>query len=300
MSPLSPAMSRRRWTRLVCGSLLLAVFLALCPLQKRIDRELGTYRDVADVLYIPSGNTLRHLCLGYDGLLSNIYWTRVVQYFGRRRLARATRYDLLGALLRVTTELDPHLIIAYRFGAIFLAEKSPGGAGQPQAALQLLRRGIVANPDYWRLWQDLGFIYYWDLKDYETAARIFQEGSRRPGAMLWMKALAASVAVKGGDAETSRALWLEIYRYADGDSIRASAEDHLKAIDAQMQLDQLNELLEQFEARQGYAAGSLQELVAAGFLRRVPKDPAGLPYEVGADGRARLAPQSKVDLRLLQ
>ena len=108
---------------------------------------------------------MRQLSLGYEGLLADIYWTRVVQYFGGKRVAHSTEFKLLGPLLQITTDLDPHLLIAYRFGSIFLADKPPRGAGEPLEALALLHRGVVANPDYWRLWEDVGFVYYWDLKD---------------------------------------------------------------------------------------------------------------------------------------
>jgi hypothetical protein len=291
---------REPGTRPICWVLLGASFLALVPLQRGIDRELAAQGNIAEVLYVPSGRILQRLSLGHEGLLADIYWTRVVQYFGRKRLGHATRFELLGPLLRITTDLDPQLVIAYRFGAIFLAEKAPGGAGQPREALHLLRRGIVANPDYWRLWQDLGFIYYWDLKDYASAARAFQTGSERPGAAMWMKAMAATVAAAGGQIRTSRLLWSEIYRQAENDSIRRSAQEHLLALQAQEEMEQLNRLLGQYRGREGRQAQRLAELVAAGFLPGLPRDPSGAPYRVGSDGRAALGPESKVDLRLLQ
>jgi tetratricopeptide (TPR) repeat protein len=290
----------RRTTRLLCGALLVASLVALVPVQRAIDGELSLNRRMAEVLYLPSGKVLRLLSLGHEGLLADIYWTRVVQYFGRKRIDRETRYDLLGPLLRITTELDPHLVIAYRFGAIFLGEKAPRGAGQPEEALQLLRQGIVANPDYWRLWQDLGFIYYWDLKDYKSAARAFQAGSERPGAMAWMKALAATVAAEGGEIRTSRLLWSEIYRQADNDQIRKSAEEHLLALQAQEEMQALNALLQQYRQRQGYPARSFRDLVTAGLLSAMPLDPTGAPYRVGSDGQAALSPKSGIDLGLLQ
>jgi tetratricopeptide (TPR) repeat protein len=268
--------------------------------QREIDRELAAQGKSAEILYIPSGHILQRLSLGHEGLLADIYWTRVVQYFGRKRLGHATRFELLGPLLRITTNLDPQLVIAYRFGAIFLAEKAPGGAGQPQEALQLLRRGVVANPDYWRLWQDLGFIYYWDLKDYASAARAFQTGSERPGAAVWMKALAATIAAQGGEIRTSRLLWSEIYRQAENDSIRKSALEHLLALQAQEEMEQLDRLLLQYREREGHQAHSFRELVTARFLEALPRDPSGAPYRVITDGRAGLSPDSKVDLRLLQ
>jgi hypothetical protein len=291
---------REPGTRPVCWVLLVASFLALVPLQRGIDRELAAPGKIAEVLYVPSGRILRRLSLGHEGLLANIYWTRVVQYFGRKRLGRATRFELLGPLLRITTDLDPQLVIAYRFGAIFLAEKAPGGAGQPKEALHLLRRGIAANPDYWRLWQDLGFIYYWDLKDYASAARVFQTGGERPGAGVWMKVLAATVAAAGGQTRTSRLLWSEIYRQAENASIRRSAQEHLLALQAQDEIEHLNRLLGQYRAKEGRQAHTFPELVVAGFLSALPRDPSGAPYRVGPDGRAAPAPESKVDLRLLQ
>lgn len=292
--------SRRRLTRPMCVIFLLGGFLALWPVQQRVDCERGAFGEGADALYLPSGRTLRRLSLGYEGLLADIYWTRVVQYFGRKRLAHSTQFENLGPLLRITTELDPQLLVAYRFGSVFLAEKPPWGAGQPEQASALLRRGIVANPDYWRLWQDLGFIYYWDLKDYSNAARVFRVGSERPGAMPWMKVLAASVAAQGGAFETSRLLWLEIYRQADTDSIRKSALDHLMALDAEEQLRELNALLALYRRREGRTARSFQELLAAGYLKTFPQDPSGAPYAVGLDGQASLTPQSKINLGPLQ
>jgi hypothetical protein len=261
---------------------------------------MSTQASLGEFLYVPEGSSLRRLCLGHEGLLANIYWTRAVQYFGRKRIDESPRMDLLGPLLRIATDLDPQLLIAYRFGAIFLAEKPPRGAGKPEEALQFLRKGIVANPDYWRLWQDLGFIYYWDLKDYDAAARTYRAGSERPGAHQWMKVMAATVAAEGGAQSTSRLLWEQIYHEAENEAIRQNAEEHLAAFRAQNDLGQLDALLEEFARRAGRAASSWQDLMALGMIREVPRDPTGVRYRIGRDGRAQLGPGSKVDLKLLQ
>jgi len=291
---------RKELTRPVCVGMVVSGLLALYPLQQSIDRERGGAEERREeILFLLSGVMLRRSSGGYSGLLAAIYWTRAVQYYGRRRLAHAQDFPLLGTLLSITTDLDPHLLIAYRFGSLFLAGKPPEGAGSPDQAIHLLQRGIVANPDYWRLWQDLGFIYYWDLKDYARAAEAFRLGSERPGALPWMRALAASVAAQGGDIRTSRSLWLEIARTAGNESIRRSAELHLAALDAQETLNRLDGLLSAYRQKEGREARSIQDLIAAGYLRGFPLDPSGEPFIIGADGRARLGPKSKVDLRLL-
>jgi tetratricopeptide (TPR) repeat protein len=287
--------------RRVCWVLLILGFVVLFVVQRQIDNEQGVYAKISDVLYVKNGKNLRLLSLGNEALLADIYWTRVVQYFGRAHMEKAGgRFELLAPLLRICTDLDPHLLIAYRFGAIFLTGNPPVGAGDPQEALELLRRGIVANPDYWRLWQDLGFVYYWDLKDYKTAAKIFAIGGERPGASYWMKAMAGTIAAKGGDLQTSHFLWSQIYRDAETDAVRRTATEHLAAIVATEQMGKLNEVLAAYEAKQGHPAHSFYEVYASGLLRGLPKDPSGAPFVIGPDGRATLGPGSTVLLVLLR
>lgn len=293
------AKAARNSPRLACWVLLIASIGAIIPVQQRIEGAQGLYGPIEDVLYMPSGKLIGELSLGNEGLLADIYWTRVVQYFGRKRLEKDVRLDLLGSLLSITTELDPHLLIAYRFGAIFLAAKAPEGAGQPEKAIELLRRGIVANPGYWRFWQDIGFIYYWDLKDYPRAVKAFTIGSQQPGAEYWMKAIAAMVASKGGDPKTSELLWTEIYKSAENEQMRQNALDHLAALRAHEEINALNRLLQRYRAVKGKAAQSIPDLIAAGLLPRLPIDPSGVPYIVGPDGDAALGPGSKVKLHLI-
>jgi len=150
------------------------------------------------------------------------------------------------------------------------------------------------------LWEDLGFIYYWDMKDYAHAARAFRTGSEQPGALPWMRALAASVAAKGGEFQTSRLLWTEIARTAGNDSIRRSAEMHLAALDTQEALQELDALLAAFLEKQGHPARSWQDLVATGYLRGIPHDLSGEPFVLGPDGHAALGSKSGINLSLVQ
>ena len=107
-------------------------------------------------------------------------------------------------LLDITTDLDPQLIVAYESGSIFLSQRVPEGAGQPDKAVALVEKGIRANPTYWRFYFTLGFIHYMDRHDYKAAEQAFQKGSEIPGALPWMKVMAARMAEKGEDAENRR------------------------------------------------------------------------------------------------
>ena len=278
-------------------AILITALTGSIVLRGRIDRGAAAI-EPSPVVYVHSGETLRRFSFGYSGLLADLYWTRAVQYFGRERLGGHSNFDLLGPLLRTAVTLDPQLLIAYRFGAIFLAEKPPAGAGRPDEALALIRRGIAANPGYWRLWQDLGFIYYWDLKDYKHAALAFEAGSRQPGAGVWLKTLAASVAAKGGELESSRLLWTQVLHEAGNDTIRRGALEHLAAIQAVEDMSRLNQALELFEQRTGRPASRLEDLIRAGLLSGIAVDPAGVPYALGSEHKASLGHGSPIDLSL--
>ena len=74
---------------------------------------------------------------------------------------------------------DPQFNTAYRFGAIFLAEPYPGGAGRPDLAIALLQKGLAARPDKWEYMEDIGFVHYWWRHDYEAAAQWFQRAAEQ-------------------------------------------------------------------------------------------------------------------------
>lgn len=286
--------------RLAAFAVLLISMAGVAWTQRTLDQRRPDTKRAQEVLFFSSGEVLRKLCLGYEGLIADIYWTRVVQYYGRKRIDEEVDFKLLGPLLQITTTLDPNLVIAYRFGAIFLAQKPPAGPGRIEEALQLIRKGIVANPDYWRLWQDLGFIYYWDLKDYRKAAQMFEAGSRHPEAHDWMRVLAADLYARGGSRATSQFLWSEIYRTAETEWIRKNAADHLLALQADAEIQDLENLLAQFATAQGKRADAWEEVIKAGILGSVPEDPAGFPYTISEDGKVVMYFESPIDLSLLR
>lgn len=281
---------RVRWPALV-GIVLL--FGAIAVLQSRIDAQTSDFALQKQELLLSSPKAVQKLSLGYDSLLGDIYWTRVVQYYGSHVAEPHPNFDLLWPLLNITTTLDPKLIVAYRFGAIFLSEPAVG-ANRTDLAIKLVQRGIEANPDKWLLNSDLGFLYYWRLKDYRKSAAVYLDGSKKPGAPPWMSVMAARVLAMGGSLENSRLIWSEIYESTNDPAIRQMATNQLKTLKAQMDEQHLDELAADYQKRFGRYPRSAEELRAAGFLTGIPLDPEGYPYVFGADGKFRLNPQSPI------
>jgi hypothetical protein len=273
-------------------SVTLAVILVVCMsgtvvTVQQIDR-LRPVATLEEVLYLPSPKVLRRLSLGYTGLLADIYWTRAVQYFGRRH-AYASRFDLLAPLLDITTQLDPQLTVVYEFGSVFLAQKPPQGAGMPERAVQLVEYGIRENPNKWRLYYDLGFIHYMERKDYKAAAKAFERGSQVPGAHPWMRLLAAHMAEHGRDMATARFLWTNTYESSQDKQIRANALAHLRALQVDEEVPKLIQLSEEYHKRTGHYPQTWAELIHAGFLPGVPLDPVGHPYQLASGDRVEVA-----------
>jgi len=283
-------------TVLVCGACLACLGLVK-PVQDRIESRLQVLTADPDVLYFSSPSMIRSLALGYESLLADIYWMRAIQYYGRRDEAdrRPVRYKNLAALLDVTTTLDPDLIDAFRAGSIFLAEPEPIGAGQTAAALTLLDKGIGLHPQEWRLRFDKGMVYYWYLSDFKAAGDVWAEAGRIAGAPYWMEPLAAMSLSKGGHVDTAIALWQRQYHESDRADVRTNAKNHLVSFAISEQLWTLEFLAEKFRETKGTFPARLEDLIAIRWVRKVPVDPTGTPYEYNpATGEVKLNPASKV------
>jgi tetratricopeptide (TPR) repeat protein len=282
----------RRWVPWV---LVVAAFsgFGLVSVQESLDASFASYRTEEQTLYLSSGEWIKRMAMGYNGLLACVYWTRAVQHYGRQHLARGD-YPLLYPLLDITTTLDPEMLLPYRFGALFLTEEPPGGPGRPDQALALLDKGIKANPDYWRFWYDVGFVYYRGLKDYKRASEAFLAGAKNPKAREFMRVMAAQIAAEGGSLRRAYFLWNELYESTDDPTIRQNAKAHLIGLRADLKIEYLEALLKRYRDQSGRRAESFDELVAAGMLRRPPLDPLDYPYRLEGDGRVQLDPQSPV------
>ena len=282
---------------LLATVLLVALVASAVGLVVWRDRRYGDRRASSDLLYFTSGSVLSRVALSYRALLADVYWIRAVQHYGGTRLSKdpSKRYHLLQPLLDITTSLDPSFNIAYRFGAYFLAEPFPGGAGRPDQAIALLQKGFAARPDRWQYLQDIGMVHYFWLHDSVAAAGWFRKAGEVPGSPLWLKPLEAAMYIEGGDRQTARLLWTQLRDTADNDWLRRSAERRLLQLDALDVLDQLQNAAHGFASRFGRLPGGWVELIRAGVLRGVPLDPTGVPYAIDpVTGSVTLSPTSSL------
>ena len=242
-----------------------------------------------EALYL-SGNTAKRLSLGFNGLVADWYWMRSLQYVGRKVLAseRGPMLDHLGALdlrllaplLDTATTIDPSFIEPYEYAAIVL----PGI--DTDAAIRITRKGIAANPSSWKLYHQLGYIY-WQHRDYATAAETYGAGASIAGAPAWMSAMKAKMSLEGGSRGTAREIYSRMFEDSTDTNIRDMASLRLKQLDSLDERDLIRKVLASYKAKRNQCPTSWQEIAPVLQSLRFsldrsgsPLDPLGFPYRL--------------------
>src|SRR5690349_8870043 len=151
---------------------------------------------IDESLYL-NPTTARRMSLAFNGLVADWYWMRSLQYVGKKIISvpedvpiddlGQLNLKLLAPLLDTATTLDPEFLNPYEYAAVVLP------AVDVQEAIRITRKGIDANPAAWRLYHQLGYIY-WQQKDYAAASDIYRRGAEIPDAPPWMTAMTAKMA----------------------------------------------------------------------------------------------------------
>ncbi len=249
------------------------------PIQGRIDTALEAMGPEPDVSSVWTGPVVRAFSLGFQDILADLYWLRAVQYYGRQKLANApASYADLAPLLETAAELDPRFEIVYRYGAVFLSEDSPVGAGQPDKGVAFLKQGADRNPQNWRLRQDQGLFRFVYLDDAVGGAAVLNQASEIPGSAPWLKPLAAKVLADGGSLEASLQMWTIIRENSEPGVLRLNAETQLKLVQNRLLIRDLEAKIAEYRARPGETFNTLEALHAKGVISTT-RDLEGVPFD---------------------
>ena len=261
-------MTRRRQTerRLSCAlAAMLALAVALQVVRDRTFAYAACRR--AGPLRQRSGEVMKRAALSYDALLADVYWIRALQHYGGERLkARQRRAASICCIRcsiwrRRSIRASPS---AYRFGAIFLAEPQPGGAGRPDQAIALLKKGVAFNPEQVGLLPRHRLHLLLEPPRLREGRGWFNRGGDLPGAPWWLKTYAAVMLTRGGDRQASRAMWTQIGQSEDSEWLRQTSQLRLAQLDALDQIDVLKRIVDEFTTRTGRA----RTIVGAARRRR--------------------------------
>jgi tetratricopeptide (TPR) repeat protein len=277
-------------------------------LVRRIDtlRPPDDPNAIDESLYI-NGKTARRMSLGFNGLAADWYWMRSLQYVGRKIINDTDvpidnlgllNLKLLAPLLDTATTLDPEFLDPYEYAAIVLP------AINVNDAIRITKKGIDANPNAWRLYHHLGYIY-WQQGDYQTASEIYGRGAQIAGAPPWMEAMKAKMAADGGSRTTAREIYTRMYEQSADEKVKDMAHKRLLQLDSLDQRDVLRRLFVAYQARTGKCPNSWKEIEPVFRALRVaidtsgaPLDPSGMPWILRAGAcEIDLNPKSEIPVK---
>jgi tetratricopeptide (TPR) repeat protein len=236
---------------------------------------------IDESLYL-NGKTARRISLGFNGLVADWYWMRSLQYVGKKILSQPgpvalddlgkLNLKLLAPLLDTATTLDPEFLDPYEYAAIVLP------AVDVKEAIRITQKGIDANPNAWRLYQHLGYIY-WQQGNYQAASETYGRGAQIPGVPPWMLAMKAKMLADGGSRDTAREIYTRMFEESDDEQVKDMARRHVWLLDSLDQRDALKKLMHAFRDKTGHCPTSWTELREAFRVLSIPVDASGAPLD---------------------
>jgi tetratricopeptide (TPR) repeat protein len=258
---------------------LLAAGGSVWASNRALERQVVATGDPTRVGPLPDGKALRVMSLGFERLVADLFWLRTVYYIGDPEVHRAGFPDI-ERLAELVTDIDPHFRSAYVIlASVLTVLKKP-----TEFALAFLDKGIEHNDDYWKLHFLKGFTLFYDFGRNAEAARHI-EAAWRHGGPPYLQLLAARLYAEGGSAETAIAFVQARLRETDDPGARRQLERRLRSLSIMRDLAAIDSAITAYRAHHGAAPASVADLVRAGLLPALPRDPRGEPYDI-VEGRA--------------
>jgi len=254
-------------------AILIALSAVIAVTAPRLDRRSPSGEE--PLVYLPKAEYLRPLSLGYELVLADVLWFRTISYFGKH--FRGDRlYPWLAHMCNLVTDLDPRAERVYRFGGMIL----PWEAGQADAGIELLEKGIKVLPESWLLHYWVGFNYYFFKNDLASAVEHMRRAAVLPGAHANAARFAAVLAAEHRGPETALRFLNEMHRQVDSEEMREVVNEHIASARLAMHLEQLNQAVSSYRDRRGEIPRSVSQLLEEGFLLEAPQDPFGGVYVI--------------------
>jgi hypothetical protein len=245
----------------------------------------------ADVLYLPSSSTLRHMALGHSELAADLLAVRTNVYFGTQ-LAQKGGQLWLARYLDAAVDLDPWFKQLYPIGAAMLIYNGRAISVEAvEGANALLRRGLEVFPDDWDLWFQVGFNESFELPKLvgrddpripawrQKGLEAMQRATTLPDVPHWLPSLAARMLTKQGQDDLAIKHLERAFAATSHPETQAQILAKLRVLHAAQVTHRLSAEREDFEARvrEGfdYTPEAFNVLVGPRLTRAPLPRPAG-------------------------
>lgn len=255
-----------------CQLILLLGSLGLCVVWsvQHVDRQRQSIPKGSELSYLPQGEYLKLAVLGYRNIVADFIWLKAVQNYAGRNQSRAGYLAAYHAA-DVATDLDPDFVHAYKASGTILSV----WANMPNESVAILKKGVQNNPAVWELPFFLGYDYYYDLHDPQTAATYFQKAASLPGSPGWLGKLAAKMTVQAGDPDAALEFLQRLYQATSDERTREGLLERMREVEVERRIRLLEGAVKQYRDQYGVLPKQLNDLAGKGLLATIPEDPRG-------------------------
>ena len=251
-----------------------AIALAmLIVLQVYLGQGQVPERKMEHLMYLPDAEYLDLASMGYEEVVADMLWLQAIQVMGERKVSEAAGRWLYRAFDIMTT-LAPSFVRVYEAGGLALTTL----VVLPEESNRLLMKGAEHNPTEWKLPFYLGINYYFELSDDAKAAEYMAQASHVPGAPPGLAAIAANLFASAKSPQQAVDILAAAYHNTTDESAKQLLELRLKIMLAERDLVELEQAISRYRLRTARFPAQLEDLLADGLLRQLPREPGGGRY----------------------
>lgn len=192
---------------------ILAILIAslMClPAKLWLQKRLQGLANTGPSLYAQTAayhaRSLKRYSLGFGNALSDLLWIRLLQK-ARHQEASPGKVSWEFVQLDAITTLDRKFERAYPFGAAYLSVFLRDYLG----AKIILEKWVRHRPHYWRTHYLLGYHLYYEMNQYEEAAREILQAASLEGAPQWLHALGVGLLSETGAFANALKVAISLY-----------------------------------------------------------------------------------------
>ncbi len=277
------------------AALLLAALVAIHvqALGRAGDERKSLPADTDSGLVIPS-SVLKITSLEFKGIVSDLLFLKALVFDGgtyarnEEPRIRPEEWQWLDRMLTASTDLDPYFSDPYYLANAHMTWEG----GMVREANELLEKGTRYRDWDWELPFYAGFNNFFFLHDNGKAAELLATAALRPGPSEQLLSLAARLAYTDKKTENAIVFLEAILKKTEEDRLRQQYRTRIHALEARLLLERG---VSSYKKKYGRYPTVLQDLVMAGLIPEIPRDPYGGNFSIGTNGQVT----STSDYRLM-
>ena len=268
-----------------CPVFLLAAFIVLhLFLLQRATIESKMLPAVPEVGVVIPTPVLKITSLEFKGFVSDLLFLHALIFKGstyermEEPRMKPEEWQWFYRMISASADLDPYFSDPYYLANAHMTWE----AGMVLETNELLEKGTQYRDWDWSLPFYAGFNSFYFLQDNAKAAELLATAAQRPGPGEQLLSLASRLAYTGKKTENAITFLSAILAKTEDRRLRKQYTTRINALQARLLLEQG---VSSYQKKYGRYPGNLQDLVLAGIITELPRDPYGGGFSMGANGQ---------------